>query len=261
MIANYHTHTERCSHATGTEREYIERAIQNGIKIMGFSDHAPFRFPNGYESGFRVPTALAEDYVNTLKSLREEYKGKIKIFIGFEMEYYPAFFDQMLQFVKSLGAEYLILGQHFLNNELGADCNAKPKHTSLGRGFTKEDMTEYADCIIAGIKSGEFSYVAHPDVIFYDTKTEEYEKEMRRICKASVKYNVPLEINMLGIRGDRHYPNEAFWKIAGEEGCSAILGFDAHTALDAYDSQSQKRAMEIVEKYNLKLVETLPNLI
>ena len=39
MIANYHTHTWRCHHADGTEREYVENAIAAGIKILGFSDH------------------------------------------------------------------------------------------------------------------------------------------------------------------------------------------------------------------------------
>ena len=27
MIANYHTHTARCGHAHGAEREYVETAI------------------------------------------------------------------------------------------------------------------------------------------------------------------------------------------------------------------------------------------
>ena len=31
MIANYHTHTWRCHHAGGTERQYIESAIAAGI--------------------------------------------------------------------------------------------------------------------------------------------------------------------------------------------------------------------------------------
>ena len=50
MIANYHTHTWRCRHADGTEREYVERAIEGGLKILGFSDHSPYPFPDGYDS-------------------------------------------------------------------------------------------------------------------------------------------------------------------------------------------------------------------
>ena len=41
MRANYHTHTPRCRHAVGSEREYIEQAIEAGMEILGFSDHTP----------------------------------------------------------------------------------------------------------------------------------------------------------------------------------------------------------------------------
>ena len=34
MIANYHTHTKRCKHATGEDREYVEAAIETGLKIL-----------------------------------------------------------------------------------------------------------------------------------------------------------------------------------------------------------------------------------
>ena len=57
MNYNYHTHTTRCGHASGTEREYIERAVANGVRYMGFSDHATFVFPDGFESHYRVPLA------------------------------------------------------------------------------------------------------------------------------------------------------------------------------------------------------------
>ena len=39
MFSNLHTHTTRCRHAFGTEREYIEAAITQGIRVLGFSDH------------------------------------------------------------------------------------------------------------------------------------------------------------------------------------------------------------------------------
>ena len=38
--ANYHTHTARCGHAIGTDEEYVQAAIQAGLKTLGFSDHA-----------------------------------------------------------------------------------------------------------------------------------------------------------------------------------------------------------------------------
>jgi len=44
MIANYHTHTWRCGHAEGTERDYAQQAEKAGIRILGFSDHTPYDF-------------------------------------------------------------------------------------------------------------------------------------------------------------------------------------------------------------------------
>ena len=36
---NWHTHTSRCGHAVGTDEEYVQAAIQGGLKTLGFSDH------------------------------------------------------------------------------------------------------------------------------------------------------------------------------------------------------------------------------
>ena len=88
MNYNYHTHTFRCNHATGSEEEYILRAIENGIEYMGFSEHIPLVFPDGFQALYRMPEELTEDYFNTVNSLKEKYKNEIEIKIGFEMEYY-----------------------------------------------------------------------------------------------------------------------------------------------------------------------------
>ena len=117
MNYNYHTHTARCGHANGTEEEYIQRAIACGIRHMGFSDHIPCRFPDGYESYYRIPVDQVQDYFSTLNALREKYRDQIDLKIGFEMEYYPLHFDRMLANARAWGAEYLILGQHFIGNE------------------------------------------------------------------------------------------------------------------------------------------------
>ncbi len=39
---NYHTHCARCRHAFGTEEDYVEKALEYNLDILGFSDHLPF---------------------------------------------------------------------------------------------------------------------------------------------------------------------------------------------------------------------------
>ncbi len=248
MIYNYHTHTKRCGHASGEAEEYIKRAIECGIKHMGFSDHAPFIFPDGYESYFRVPIAEAKDYFTEISELREKYKEEIDIKIGFEMEYYPTHFKAMLKNAKDLGAEYLILGEHFIYEE-------HPNGIYItGPKESAEDLEDYVASVIAGIKSGVFTYVAHPDVINFIGDSAIYEREMRKICVASREYSVPLEINFLGMRDKRAYPREDFWRIAGEERAPVTFGFDSHDPKSAYDGESLNIAKTWVEKYNLNYI-------
>ena len=251
MKVNLHTHTYRCHHAEGTEREYIERALANGIEVIGFSEHAPFMFPDGYQSPHRLLMDEVEDYVRDLSALREEYKDRIDIRIGFEMEYYPLYFKDMFKVALDAGAEYLIMGEHYLRNEL------PEKRTAMSSRFphTDKDLADYVDAVCEGIKTGVFTYVAHPDMVLHDGEEKFYLSEMRRICKAAKEKDIPLEINFNGIRLGRAYPNEIFWKMVGEEGCKAVFGFDAHDVMSAYDGESLKTAEMLVEKYNLDLVE------
>ena len=221
---------------------------------MGFSEHSPFMFPDGHQSKHRIHLDSVSEYLETLNALREEYKSDIKIYIGFEMEYYPMYFDDMLNTVNSFGAEYLLLGQHYLDNEY----TLQAPYTSmrvLYPTLSEASIAQYADESIMGIESGVFTYVAHPDMMNFFGDASVYDEQMRRICKSARQHGMPLEINLLGIRSGRKYPQERFWKIAGEEACDVVFGFDAHAPKDAYDELSLPAAKWIVGEYGLKLLE------
>ena len=72
MIANYHTHTPRCRHATGTEEEYIQCAIDGGLKILGFSDHTPYWFPEGYYTHMRMFPHQLPEYCETIRRVQKD---------------------------------------------------------------------------------------------------------------------------------------------------------------------------------------------
>ena len=249
MICNYHTHTYRCHHAEGVEREYIERAIANGIKKMGFSEHIPFKFPGDYRSYWRMDVEDAEEYIAAINELKREYRGEIELYVGFEMEYYPKYFKEMKTLALGWGAEYLILGEHYTGSEFPGGLY------SAFENDDEERLVSYVDDSVAGIESGVFSIMAHPDLIGFCGDAEIYAREMRRICEASVRCGVPLEINLLGLRRGRHYPNRDFWRVAGEVGCTAVLGFDAHTPADAYDAESIPRGEALAAEFGVKIDE------
>ena len=254
MNYNYHTHTYRCGHADGEDEEYVKRAIECGIEYMGFSDHAPFIFHDGGEISCHVQQADAEGYIGSIKRLKEKYSEKIDLMVGFEMEYMPSHFDKMLENAKNSGAEYLILGQHYI-------ADGYPDAIASGERTESEERIErYAYCVCKGIMSGAFSYVAHPDMMKFVGCDEIYKREMKKICLCSLEYNIPVEINFLGIRTGRFYPNPRFWEIASEIGCPVTYGFDAHTPKDAYDEKSLEAANWLVRRYKLNYIGK-PNII
>ena len=251
MIANYHTHTPRCGHADGDEREYIEAAIAGGMKILGFADHAPWPFPGDYVSGCRMTMAQLEDYTGTLVKLREEYKDDIEIRIGLEAEYYPDLFDDFIRIIDQSPVEYLILGQHFFGNEIGEDPTG-------WRNSDKEKLTRYVDQVIAGLETGRYLYVCHPDLIRYVGDEDFYISEMRRLCVFAKEKQIPLEVNFLGLSTGRHYPNPLFWKVAGETGNTAVFAADAHTPSYVINPEAERLARQLMARSGItRIVETL----
>lgn len=246
---NYHTHTHRCHHANGLERDYIENAIRHGMTTLGFSDHAPQMFPGDYYSNYRMERELTENYITTLIELRDEYKDNIQIKIGYEMEYFPAIFQDTLNFIRQYPCDYLILGQHFLDNEYDT-------HRYSGAKTEDESyLADYVNQVCEAMHTGLFTYVAHPDLQNFVGDKSIYRNQYRRLIRCAIDTNTPLEINLLGTGDDRHYPNPTFWEMVGEMGAHAVIGCDAHTPDVIVDPKAYKKAMAIVEKYHLHLVE------
>lgn len=260
MIANYHTHTHRCGHATcDAEKEYIETAIKAGFKALGFSDHCPMPLPPGIVSedcswamGIRMSIDKTEDYVNTLLELREQYKNDIDIFIGFEVEYISELFDGFISHISQFPIDYIIMGQHF-------DSFINDKMTYFGNETrSPEVLKRYVDLVIEGMSTHRFTYVAHPDLCRFTGSLESYEAEMTRLINAANKYKIPLELNMLGLDTIRHYPSFAFWALASRIGCDVIIGSDAHSPDGVFPEQALLCAEKFVESNsNLRLVEHL----
>lgn len=250
MIANYHTHTARCNHAYGTEREYVENAVLRGLKIFGFSDHTPQYFPGDYYTFMRMRPYELMDYCATVRSLREEYRDRIQIPLGLEAEYYPALWGELLPRLQDCGIEYLILGQHWLGNEIN--------EPGSGAATTDENtLRRYCHQVMDALETGKFTYIAHPDLIHFVGETDIYRHHMRQLVRAAKQSGTPLEINLLGLGYGKHYPNPLLWELAAEEDCPVVLGLDAHAPDHVLNTEPERKALEMVQRLGLTLPDTI----
>ena len=241
ISANYHTHTARCHHAEGTEREYVEAAIECGFRVLGFSDHTPQPFPNGFVSSIRMEMDQLDDYVDTISSLKEEYADRIEIKTGLEVEYYPSCFEKLMHEIRKRDIDYLILGQHFVPEEENGFYS--------GWATDSEEKLElYADTVIEALETGEFIYLAHPDLLHFTGEKEIYLGHMKRLCEYAADRNVPLEINGIGASLDRWYPREDFFDLAVSSGCRVVYGCDAHAPKQVCQPESIPGMADLLQK-------------
>lgn len=251
ILANYHTHTYRCGHASGSDREYVEEAIKAGIKILGFADHSPMPYKNGLSSGMRMTLEQTEGYFRSITDLAREYERDIKIYAGVEAEYFPEYFDSLMDFLSDYPLDYMICGQHFIDRE----------HDSyyMGSRFDKEWVLErYVENVCSAIRSGKFLYIAHPDLPQFTGDEEIYNKHMENLCRVALEHDVPLEINVLGYTKNPErppYPTERFFKIASRVGNRIVMGIDAHHPKAFHDIRSQEILFDFAHSLNIRIDE------
>lgn len=157
MKTNYHTHTTRCQHATGSDEEFVLSAIKGGFQVLGFSDHTPWKYRTNYVSNIRMLPDELPGYVESLRALREKYRDQIDIKIGLECEYFPEYISWLKEQVKEYKLDYLIFGNHFYHTD--------EKFPYFGRNTNNHDMLDlYEESAIEGMESGLFCCLAHPDL-------------------------------------------------------------------------------------------------
>lgn len=247
---NMHTHTYRCGHAKGSETEYIEAAIDAGFKTLGFSEHIAFE---GWDSEFIRPKFENRfEYYDAINAAKEKYKGKIKIYLGTEFEYFDEN-DEYYNEVKNY-CDYMIIGEH----------NVKKFGEDLYRTCTDEMLDDYARLIETALEKGYTKYVAHPSyfMITKDKFTEKCEQTIEKIAKAAKKYEAALEINLKGMRygikkfGDYEsyiYPHKKALEIIKEIKPYVVIGYDAHSPKVLFEREYEQIARCMAD--GLKIID------
>ena len=231
-----HNHTTRCNHAEGTVDEYIQKAIELGIDIYGFSEHAPMDFDEKY----RLPFCDMEAYTRDILDAKEKYKNDIKILLGYEVDWLPGHMEERI-----LGddVDYLIGSVHFI------DKWSFDNPEFIG-GWKDKDVDEiwkaYFEATEAMAKSGKFDIVGHLDLIkvFKFMPKQDTRLLAKKALKAIKKSNMVLELNAAGLRKPigEIYPSKPLLEAAYEMEIPITFSSDAHAVEQvgfAYDKVTE----------------------
>lgn len=256
---NYHMHTKRCMHASGSDEEYVLAAIQGGYEEIGFSDHCPWKYDSDFVAHMRMPLSKFDEYYQSIATLREKYKDQIRIKIGLECEYFPKYMKWLEDFKQEKGLDYIIFGNHYYKTD--------EKRIYFGTECEYDHMLKaYIDEAIQGMETGLYAYLAHPDLFMHGRRNfdELAIEESYRLCEAAKRLHMPLEYNLNGasyndVMNVTHYPHPKFWEIAAQVGNDVIIGVDAHEPKAMINDQYRDEAIDYLTSLRMHIIDTLPD--
>jgi histidinol-phosphatase (PHP family) len=212
--------------------EFVERAIECGLKTIGFADHNPL--PNSLGANVRMGEAELDDYVQCVFDLRRRYAGRIEVLLGLEMDYLEDLEDYLEEQVARHPWDYIIGSIHYLD----AEC----RQISWPRNFTGETAwlySRYFELVRKMVASGLCDIVAHFDVPKRSGRahTEHQLGDITRTLKEILRVGLCLEVNTSGYRHPElprpdTYPTRTIIAEAVALGIPLAVNSDAHTPDD-----------------------------
>lgn len=114
-MTNYHQHSKYCD-GHDSIREVVETACDKEFKAVGISSHAPLIIEPCRDPlltyGWFMPQDKLQDYIQEVRSIRQEYQDRIRVFLGLEADYFDD--DHSPAHWKSYGLDYCVGSIHFL---------------------------------------------------------------------------------------------------------------------------------------------------
>jgi len=245
IFEDWHTHSSLCRHAIGDLEDYIRVAIKKNLSIIGLSAHFPYEFLNGIDhlryQEYAMEVVQIEDYITVALDLKERYRGKIEVKIGFEIDFIKNQVGKHISYLMPVidNLDYIIGSIHNLDTEfMGLFPFDDDRCKKYYKNYAKIDdlFFDYYRTLRKMLLSEifHFNIIGHFDLPKKFTKhPENEEKEMNEIyevLKIAKKREIAIELNSSGLRKPikEQYPSEKILSLMNDLDCDIILGSDAH---------------------------------
>jgi len=247
-FCSIHTHTVFCDGKDNVET-MCRAAYEKQLHSIGFSAHAPIEKQIGSLSDWNLKDERVVEYVSEVLAAKERWKDKIKVFLGYEVDYIKGRRSPLDSDITALNLDYIIGSVHYLFPANGArfftvDGSKEEFERGLNEGFNgnaKALMHSYYDAQIEMIEEGGFNILGHADLLKKNCNGKNYWKDeeelsrQREVARTAAKSGIIIEVNTGGINRKKiHdvYPSLSFLRIINEYKIPVIITADAHRAAD-----------------------------
>jgi len=227
LPADYHMHTPLCRHATGEPTEYAAKALQVGLKEIGFSDHSPME-EDDFDD-WRMRDNQLADYVAKVQQARQDHP-QLTIRLALEVDFLPDRVEWIRQLAIRHPWDYLIGSVHYVSG--GWDIDSPFKRELWKRCDVDAVWSEYFDRLTQAAQSGMFDIIGHTDLPkkFGHLPKRDITPLVETFLEACKKSDTAIELNTAGLRKDCReiYPSRSILQLAHTKGVAITFGSDAH---------------------------------
>ena len=246
-FTDYHIHTLYSNHGIGTVAEVAASAAAKGLIALGFSEHFPLpktMQPAAPES-WNMRWDQIEQYIADVRAVQEQYAGRMKILLGFEIDYLPEYDADMRTNLAHYHRDYSVGSVHIVDryhsDHQHWSIDSTPKITEEGiheKGGVEGVYARYYELVRDYARSHAHTIVGHLDLIkkfnrdgrFFDQTTAEYlghAEATLDVLKATGKI---IEVSTAGLYKDvgEIYPSDPILQMILERRIPICLSSDAH---------------------------------
>lgn len=163
-LVDYHVHTFRCGHAGGSSRDFVLRAIQQGLAEIGFTDHIPLYFLPEEERDPKL--AMREDqfddYIREVEGLREEFRGSIAVRLGLEADYAEGHEKELARWLSRADWDLVLGSVHWVAGGWIDDPATSPAR--FAKEGTARLYDEYYRLLAKAARTRLFDVLTHFDL-------------------------------------------------------------------------------------------------
>ncbi|PLT34570.1 phosphoesterase [Bacillus sp. V5-8f] len=231
MKFDFHTHHERCGHARGKIRDYIETAIANGLDMIGIADHTPYFSSEEDQPYPRIAMGKSHfaQYVSEVLQLKKEYEQRIEVLLGIESDFFPEQLDIYRQYFDRYPFDYIIGSVHHVD---GISIFKKGRWEGLSNKEKQKTKETYYKLIEQSARSGMYQILGHIDAMkgFYPAFSSIQTEAVEHTLKVIAEHDIAIEVNTSGKTKDSGgwYPADEILERALFYGVKVTFGSDAH---------------------------------
>ncbi len=237
---NYHGHCNYCD-GNGKIEEYILKAIEFNMPVIGISSHAPVPF----DCFWTMKENLLESYDKEVEDLKESYSSKITILKSLELDYIPEIGGFNKQVLEKIDLDYRIGSIHFIDrlsngNFWGIDGSFDEFKEGLDDIFNndiKAAVKRFYELTRDMIKTQDFEIIGHFDKIkmhnvtepLFDESDHWYISEVESVLELIKEKGIIVEINTKSYeRNGLLFPGPEIFPLLKKFDIPITINSDAH---------------------------------